>query len=270
MLIIIIFDADFIIIIDPVKKIKANDYICDNKFHLDILIDQYENELFVGLALISGESFILYKLIITNKYVDFKILKQKKIILQKRMRKGGQSAQRIGRIRDEKENKYVRDVAINIVDTFMYENNSKYMCENIILAGPSELKYKVQCEPIFKQYFDTRVIKIIDSEFNDNVIHKLIKDNEYLLININNEKFRKEQVTLVKELIQNASDKLVFGRSNVLDELHCCSLEYIYLDHNIENDYKSEIINNNGYGAKIIINDLLAETMIEVIGVKFW
>jgi peptide subunit release factor 1 (eRF1) len=264
-----VINPDVAIIFEPAKPLKKNDYICDNIFHVDYLLSQFEPELQVGLILITGTHSICYKIIKTGSYFDHQIVKRISVKLQKRQGRGGSSAARIGRIRDEKEEKYVKQVATMIVDSYLIENNTKYICNNIIIAGPGELKHKVMKEPIFCQYFNDRVLSITDSSGEEDIIHKLVSNSRKLIEGLGSTEF-KQNVSMVQELIRDASDKLVFGIGNIINKLNACNLEYVFLDNSIISKYDGIIKESNTYGCKVIVGDLILETGIEAVGIKFW
>jgi len=255
-------------IVEANKPLNKCDYICDNIFHVDYLLNQYEPEVQVGIVIISGNESLTYIVTKTKDYYDAQIIKRKTVELQKRQGRGGSSAARIGRIRDEKEDKYVREVATMIVNSYMKENNTKYNCIGLIMCGPSELKHKVMKEDLFVQYFNNKVMKVIDCEMYDGIIHKLIENSKETIINYSNKKY-KEQLELIINLIRNADDKLVFGIDNVIEEFKNCMLEYLYIDNCFKEKYE-DIIKNSNYQLKVIWGNLEIETGINVIGVKYW
>lgn len=266
----IVFDPDFFIIIEPHKPVKKCDYICDNIFHTDYLLSQYEPENIIGLVLISGTHSISYKITKTGDYFDYFALKKITVELQKRQKKGGSSSARIGRIRDEKEEKYVKQVANMVVNSYLENNNTKYICSNLIIAGPSELKHKVIKEPLFEQYFKGRILEIIDSSADNGIIHKLVNDCKNIISNHMTHDF-KLQLDILNDLIRDASDKLVFGSKNIIESLNLCTLEYVFVDNSKMYEYGDKIKELAGvYGCKIIVGSLITNTGLEFAGIKFW
>jgi len=266
---IIIFDPNFTKIIEPLKPINKSNYICDNIFHVDCLLEQYSPELVFGIVVVSGQCSLTYKVSKTNNCFDHEIIKKKQVELQKRQKKGGSSAPRIGRIRVGREEHYVKDVAEMIVSSYMTSNNTKYLCEGLVVAGPSELKHKVMQDELFQQYFSNKVLKIIDCEMTENIIFKLIEISKSSIDNLINNDFKKK-VEIVQDLIREADDKLVFGSQNIMEELSNCALEYLFVDSKIFDNFEEEIINLNTYGVEIIVGDLMSEIRLDMVGVKFW
>jgi len=255
-------------IIEANRPLNKCDYICDNIFHVDYLLNQYEPEVVAGIVIISGSESLTYSVTKTKDYYDAQIIKRKTVELQKRQGRGGSSAARIGRIRDEKEDKYVREVATMIVNSFMKENNTKCNCIGLIICGPSELKHKVMKEDIFLQYFSNKVMKIMDCEMYDGVIHKLIENSKDVICSYSDNVYG-EQFEIIKKLIRDVDDKLVFGINNVAEELENCMLEYLYIDNSFKEKYES-VIKNINYQPRVLWCNLEVETGINVIGVRYW
>lgn len=244
-------------VINPPKKILINDYVCDKQFMLDHILEMYEPGHKVGIVLISGNITMIYNISKTGSHIEQTLTKVLHADLQKRQKKGGQSAPRIGRLRDEKENRYIKHIAETIINTYMFDNNTKYSVQGLVIAGSSNIKNKVIDVPIFQQYFSELVIKVMDIEVTDNVIYDIIKQDFIF-------ETRDNSIEKVQELIEQASDKLVFGEKSVLKYLGNCLLETIYID--INEDVKKVA---NTYGAKIIKCNL-SKIQIPFIGVKFF
>lgn len=201
-----------------------------------------------------------YKLIKTGDYIERKLVSKLKVDLQKRQKKGGQSAQRIGRIRDEKENKYIKGISEMVIDSFLKNNHTIYDCTSIIVAGPGELKKKVIETPLIEQYFKNNILDVISTqELTDTTILSIP------FLEYNQEK----DLEFIKDLINNADDKLVFGKK-IIKNIETNQLEYIFLDKNLDNEYINSIKNKCSDKCKIKILNLFENVYISEIGVKFY
>lgn len=256
-------------IIYPPKKLPSSNYICDKKFLLDEILEMYEPELKIGVILVSGSIAKFYFINKTGSNLEHVLLKSIDIDLQKRQKKGGQSAQRIGRIRDEKEMRYVNHVAELAVNFFMKDNNTAYICKNIIIGGSSNIKHKVIATPLFQQYFNNRVSGIIDMEIKENSIFELITNNIDLINNSNNDDNEKH-IQDINLLISQASDKLVFGYDYIYKNLTRCSLETIYIDSNIDPCILKKINELLTYDVRIINCNLSNTIYVDCVGIKFY
>lgn len=250
----VIFDA---YVIEPVKKILRNDYICDNRFHLDSILEMYSAEKIISVVLISGSCSYFYKMIKTGEHIERVLLKKIDVELQKRQKKGGQSAPRIGRIRDEKENRYIKNVSDMILSIFLKESNA------MIIAGPGEMKFKVADTDDFKKNFEHKLLKIINTkELNEITIFSIpfqeVEDEEF-----------NRKITMVEKLIVDASDKLVFGNS-IYEGLKNCALEYILIDSDTDPKIVENIRTLNTCKTEILIGSVLRKTHIPMIGVTWY
>lgn len=254
-------------IIYPIKKLQDSIYICDKRFALDSVLEMYKAELNIGVALISGHITHLYMVSKTGTFYDIKNIKTIKVDLQKRQKKGGQSAQRIGRIRDEKEDRYIKHIVDSILDSYL--DLTIPIIDNIIIAGPSILKNKVIEIPLFAKNFQHLLLKVLETdEIKDNTIHNIITECEYDIENNNSvNKDMANQVNNIKKLISDASDLLVFGEDKVLKKLNSYLLESIYVDYTIYDEFIKLVPDTT-----IPINrcNLLFETEIPIIGIKYY
>lgn len=266
---ILLMDNIFSEIIYPPKKLPSSNYICDKKFLLDEILEMYEPELKIGVILVSGSIAQFYFINKTGSNLEHVLLKSIDIELQKRQRKGGQSAQRIGRIRDEKESRYINYVAELAIKFFMKDNNTSYICKNIIIGGSSNIKHKVITTPLFQQYFNSRILGIVDMEIKDNSIFELIANNIDLINNLNNDDNEKH-IQDINLLIGQASDKLVFGYDYIYKNLIRCSLETIYIDSNIDPCILKKINELATYDVNIYKCDLLNTVYFDCVGIKFY
>jgi peptide subunit release factor 1 (eRF1) len=201
-----------------------------------------------------------YKLIKTGDYIERKLVSKIKVDLQKRQKKGGQSAQRIGRIRDEKENKYIKEISEMIINSFLKNNHTVYECDNIIIAGPGELKKKVMETPLVEQYYKNNILDVVSTqELTDTTILTI----PFL------ESSQENDLKIVKNLIDNADEKLVFGKK-IIKNIENNQLEYIFLDKNLDEEYINSIKSKCSDKCKIKILNLYENVYISEIGVKYY
>ena len=164
-------------IIKSEKKIKKSTYICDKKFHVDYLLKLYTNDTYYGVILVSGKRSSFYKI---NKLETIHI-KTINTCLQKKQKKGGQSAQRFGRIRDEKHDRHLQNlISLSIQLFYDYETNNVNV-KNIIIGGPAEWKDKLSSDSKIQKYIGSKVSKVISTkEITDNTIENIMQNlSEY-------------------------------------------------------------------------------------------
>ena len=96
------------IVFEPPKPIKKTEYHCDKRFHVESVVDLFAVPDQCGLIFINGENCELYTVDISNR--DRKRTGNAHTRL-KQHKKGGQSAQRFGRLHDSQVTMYLKEIA---------------------------------------------------------------------------------------------------------------------------------------------------------------
>lgn len=232
----------------------------------------YKKEVCFGIVLVSGEKSICYKVFKTGKHTDIKTIADTSVNLQKRQKKGGQSAQRIGRIRQEKEEQYIKKVSNMVVQAYLEENNTRYGVEGVVFAGPSLLKNRVSTSPIIEQYFSGKVLKVLDTvEISDSLVWDVYDD----CIEVFSTAEDKDTVAVIKEiksLMEGCSEKLTFGEEESFFNLRNCMLEKIVISNSLDDELKQEITDLSEYGCSVHEVEIktLNKLGVDIVGVKWY
>jgi len=83
--------------------------------------------------------------------------------LPKKHGRGGQSALRFARLRDEKRHNYVRKVAELAVQHFI--TTDKVNVTGLVLAGSADFKTELSMSDMFDQRLAAKVIKVVDVSY---------------------------------------------------------------------------------------------------------
>ena len=83
--------------------------------------------------------------------------------LPKKHGRGGQSALRFSRLRDEKRHNYVRKVAELAVQHYI--TNDKVNVTGLVLAGSADFKTELSQSDMFDQRLAAKVIKVVDVSY---------------------------------------------------------------------------------------------------------
>jgi peptide chain release factor subunit 1 len=202
-------------IFEPIKKINQKFYRCDNRFYLDNVLEMYKSEIRYGIALISGKEYRCYILELTGTHRNFKLVTSDTHEMQKGHKKGGQSAPRFQRIKEEKDQGYVKKVSGIIVKSYMRNNNTTCLIDKLILAGPGEIKKEVSQQDIFKQYFSKIIDKTIStSEINDKTIYD-VYDKCNSIFTTHDVKFGDKVMSEIENLMSDDIDKIIFGEVEI-------------------------------------------------------
>lgn len=92
---------------EPFKPINTSLYLCDNKFHTEALSELLESDAKFGFIVMDGNGALFGTLSGNTRDVVHKMT----VDLPKKHGRGGQSALRFARLREEKRHNYVRKVA---------------------------------------------------------------------------------------------------------------------------------------------------------------
>lgn len=236
------------ILFEPPKVLNFGFYKCDTKFHLDKILDMYDTTLIFAIVLISGKEYRFYTVHISGLHKEFKLLKSDTEHLQKKQKKGGFSAPRFERIRQEKELHYIRKMLEQMVKVY---TNIKYT--GMLIGGPADIKNSLIQEPLFAQYFSNKLLKIVTtSEITDNTVHEIYNNNYNLFHDTDASPMSQEVKLIMNEfntLLSFASNKLVFGE-DVINELKNNMLSKIIVNKNLDKEQKNlirSLLNKNCY-----------------------
>lgn len=147
------------ILFEPAKKILRSEYICNNRFSLDIILEMYKRETVFGIVLISGKETRMYQITLSGSHRDVKLLYDRNVSLAGRTRRGGQSALRIDRLIDEKRNIYLTEISEIMSKVFLTNNNTECIVKDMVIAGPANIKKELYNKELVQQFFTGKIKK---------------------------------------------------------------------------------------------------------------
>lgn len=257
------------ILFEPPKNIGVSYYRCDNKFHLDNILEMYNDETKFGIVVVTGEETKCYQLIKSGSHLSYNLITKKTGHLQKRQKKGGQSAQRIGRIRQEIEDAYVKEITQKIVECFVEDGVATI--PGIILAGPAHLKRSVAEDPQFQQYFN--LLKVVPTDKVDDATIYKISEQCYDVICSEEQKEDLQLVNRIEEMVALADDKLIFGYDEAIDNLSMCMLETVVISSKVERMDELLGVSANGTSSckiKIVDEYLMNKLGVDIVGIRWY
>jgi peptide chain release factor subunit 1 len=200
---------------EPIKSIKSFFYRCDSKFYVDSLKDMLISDNMYGFIIIDGSSCLFGTLSGNNKNV----LKHVHVSLPKKHGRGGQSAQRFGRLREEKRHNYITIMSEYATELFLKEN--KPIITGLILAGSAELKDDLNQQNILDPRLKNIIVGIVDIAYGGKAgFNQAINLSTNIL---SNNILIKEQAILglfFNEIGSN-SNKVAFS---IKDSFHCLEI----------------------------------------------
>jgi peptide chain release factor subunit 1 len=213
---------------EPFKPINTSLYLCDNKFHVEALSELLESDQKFGFIIMDGNGALFGTLSGNTRDVVHKF----SVDLPKKHGRGGQSALRFARLREEKRHNYVRKVAELAVQNFI--TNDKVNVAGIILAGSADFKNDLNQSDMFDNRLQTKVIKIVDVSYGgENGFNQAIELSAETLSNV---KFIQEKKLIGKyfEEISQDSGKVCYGVEDTLKSLELGAAETLIVYENLD------------------------------------
>jgi peptide chain release factor subunit 1 len=198
---------------EPFKAIKKSMYKCDSRFHVEEFEKLFESDTAYGFIIIDGNGYLLSIL-----KGDITIeLEKYEVSLPKKHNKGGQSALRFARLRQESRANFVRKAAEAV--NKHYIDKSKVCVQGIILAGNTEFKNILAESDILDQRIRSKIIKIIDIAYGEKQgLYEAIQLSKSFLLGLPYIK-EKELLTRFFNTVITNSDIACYGEKTVLKAL---------------------------------------------------
>lgn len=203
-------------------------YLCDNKFHTEALSELLESDSKFGFIVMDGNGSLFGTLAGNTRDVVHKFT----VDLPKKHGRGGQSALRFSRLRDEKRHNYVRKVAELAVHHFI--TNDKVNVAGLVLAGSADFKTELNQSDIFDPRLAAKVIKVVDVSYGgENGFNQAI---ELAAESLSNVKFVQEKKLIQKyfDEISQDSGKYCFGIDDTLKALEMGAVETLIVWENLD------------------------------------
>lgn len=213
---------------EPFKPINTSLYLCDNKFHTEALSELLESDQKFGFIIMDGNGALFGTLSGNTREVVHKF----SVDLPKKHGRGGQSALRFARLREEKRHNYVRKVAELAVQNFI--TNDKVNVAGIILAGSADFKNDLNQSDMFDNRLQSKVIKVVDVSYGgENGFNQAI---ELAAETLSNVKFIQEKKLINKyfEEISQDSGKVCYGVEDTLKALELGACETLIVYENLD------------------------------------
>jgi len=230
---------------EPHKPINTSLYLCDNKFHTEALSELLESDSRFGFIVMDGNGTLFGTLAGNTREVIHKFT----VDLPKKHGRGGQSALRFSRLRDEKRHNYVRKVAELAVQNFI--TNDKVNVTGLVLAGSADFKTELSQSDMFDPRLAAKVIKVVDVSYGgENGFNQAIDLSSESLANV---KFVQEKKLIQKyfDEISQDSGKYCFGIVDTLKALELGAVETLIVWENLD---ITRFILRNAAGEEIIIH----------------
>ncbi|KIO19195.1 hypothetical protein M407DRAFT_150031 [Tulasnella calospora MUT 4182] len=229
---------------EPHKPINTSLYLCDNKFHTEALEELLESDAKFGFIVMDGNGSLFGTLAGNTREVIHKFT----VDLPKKHGRGGQSALRFARLRDEKRHNYVRKVGELAVQHFVTAD--KVNVAGLVLAGSADFKTELSQSDLFDQRLQAKIIKVVDVSYGgENGFNQAIDLAAESLANV---KFVQEKKLIEKyfDEINLDSGKYCFGIDDTLKGLEMGAVETLIVWENLPH---MRYVLRNAAGEEIVI-----------------
>lgn len=230
---------------EPFKPINTSLYLCDNKFHTEALSELLESDQAFGFIIMDGNGALFGTLSGNTRDIRQKF----SVDLPKKHGRGGQSALRFARLREEKRHNYVRKVSEVAVQNFI--TNDKINVAGLILAGSADFKNDLNQSDLFDPRLASKVIKIVDVSYGgENGFNQAIELSSETLGSV---KFIQEKKLINRYFDEISQDtgKVCYGVEDTLRALDAGAAEMLIVYENLE---ISRWTLKSSDGAEIIIH----------------
>lgn len=213
---------------EPHKPLARFIYLCDNKFHTDSLSELLESESSFGFIIMDGSCTLLGILAGNTRQVLCKF----SVDLPKKHGRGGQSAARFSRLRDEKRHNYIRKVAELAVEHFITDD--KVNVTGLVLGGSADFKTELAQSDLFDPRLSAKIIKIVDLNYGgENGFNQAIDLAADSLAGV---KFVQEKRLIQKyfDEINQDTGKYCYGVADTMKALELGAVETLMLWENLD------------------------------------
>jgi peptide chain release factor subunit 1 len=239
-----------VISIEPPQPINKFVYLCDKKFHVEGITDLFNTEKTYGLVVVRGHNTEFYKICGTQTTQ----LGKKQVRIAKNHRKGGQSAPRFGRIRDEEVKKYVTSLSDRCKEYYVgYDNLSQV--DFFVLVGTGDKKDMLY-EKLHPDLKKIGTVRSIPSNFE---VHQIREVTDKMLVDFVLDLER----NIVGEFFSNIDKQTnlaVYGDKEIVKRIKSGNLEKIIIHRDLLTNKK---INLNKIKEKC---DKISCEVIEIVG----
>lgn len=198
---------------EPFKPINTSLYLCDNKFHAEALSSLLESDQRFGFIIMDGNGTLFGVLSGDTREVLHKFM----VDLPKKHGRGGQSALRFSRLRDEKRHNYIRKVAELAVQMFIVQD--KLNVSGIVLAGSADFKTELLQSDLLDPRLQAKVIKVVDISYGgESGFNQAIELSAEALTNVKHVQEKKLIQSYFNEVSQDTG-KYCFGVNDTLKAL---------------------------------------------------
>lgn len=169
----------YVIDFEPIRPVKSSCYVCDSHFHIDALKSMVSPREKYGYIIVGGQRCVIGYVAGDSQ----KIMEAFNVEINKSQKKGGQSALRFQRLRDETRHNLIVKVSEAAKRCFITDGIPNVT--GIILAGCAQLKNELQSSELLGDKLKNSVIAIFDVAYDgEQGFYEAIKKSKSFLQNV--------------------------------------------------------------------------------------
>ena len=225
----------------PPLPIKTNYYRCDKLFHTEIIKPLFETHDVYGYLSIT-DKVILF----TTNGSTVSIISKINFDLATDTGRGGQSANRLHRIRMEKREILKKNIVDMVISSVLRtEGENKF--ESLIISGCAEMPKEVKEMLESDTRFNKPILGIVKIAGKD-VISETIEEGKKL-IEYKSVDDEKKHILDIETLMRVDSERLVFGMENIMRCIYEKKLEKVYIENKGDElgNLKPIVLSQTGY-----------------------
>ncbi|KAJ3452718.1 eukaryotic peptide chain release factor subunit [Anaeramoeba flamelloides] len=188
------------VMIEPLKPVRQKVYLCDKRFHTEVLERQLVETDKYGFIIIDGHGCLFGTLSGSVKTVLHKFT----VDLPKKHNKGGQSKERFQRQRLEARHNYIRKVSEQSKKCFF--KDGKIAIKGIVLAGSADLKKVLNSSDLLDYRLRDKIISVVDINYGFN-------NGFTQAINLTQEKLNSLKLIKEKKIVNQLFDNIRLGNN---------------------------------------------------------
>lgn len=212
-------------VFEPIEPISRKLYVCDNRFHVEHLIDKLiEKDVFALLAIDSAKATIAS---LKGDHVEIK--KSTRSGAAKKHKKGGQSSARYARLRIEAILRFMKRVADDMKKFFIEDENVDL--KGVIIGGPGQIKDQIVEQ--FDNRLKLKIIGIKDLGYggDQSGINELVENSQDVLEGV----VIMEEKKIVKQFLDALmTEKANYGEKAVRENLIMGAVDILLISKGIE------------------------------------
>jgi peptide chain release factor subunit 1 len=185
--------------LEPPLPIVKSSYFCDKRFHTESIESLYADHNAIGYIIITSVETILLIVRGTQRTIVYK----HNTDLATNSARGGQSANRLARIRNEKRDMYVDLIVDAIVKHLSHTSQ-------VIISGSAELPKEVETTLRSDTRWHVKILGNVKINGHKNCIDETLEASQELVY-ANEISVEKIHIDKLQELIRTNPDLLVFG-----------------------------------------------------------